>query len=239
MKKLNLILLAIVLSVAAQARPFSFSEPLWLSMLTHRTNSSNTTLGNGLLGYYDFVDGGTSSHAAMPTLSGVNADGWQIFFDGTNIVNVGGFSVNSSFTVSAWIFNNSVIYDCFPFGVDDGSGNYIALHYNLSGQIRENSPLGDSSQPSGAVNNGWHMWTLVCDTSSSTAQLYIDASLAISDITFTGTFNNLTLGGNYYGGGLRTTSCYINKVGVWNRALTQSEVSLLYNSYQGLTYSQF
>jgi hypothetical protein len=82
----------------------------------------------------------------------------------------------------------------------------------------------------------WYHIVGTVSSSTSTCRYYINGTL-ISEDTFTGLgfFSEIQLGA-YDARSLPTFNGQLDEVGIWNRALTGSEVAELYNGGIGLTY---
>ena len=145
--------------------------------------------------------------------------------------------------------NNGIEYD-FHIGtladVVQNPGHYGIL-------VRDNCcGTGNNSFASNCVDNSWHMLTIV-RLSNGTLKLYKDANLeVISGIGQNGTLafhpTYMTFGADYswiIGSQNGCMSCNSNQqqyysgllddIGIWNRALTQQEITNLYNSQSGIT----
>lgn len=86
------------------------------------------------------------------------------------------------------------------------------------------------------ANNAWHF--VVCTYDNINAKIYIDGALSATSSTGSGQMyyqaSDFVVaarsgGGNYYNGSL-------DEIGVWSRALTAAEVTILYNTGTGKTY---
>jgi len=152
---------------------------------------------------------------------------------------------NSDFTISTWFRTNQNdgIANDHPF-VYYGSFATINCSWVLrtwaNGTI-SGSIFNSSISPSGGVtisnnsytDNIWHQALFVRNTSSSIVSLYIDGQLVNSQ-NLVGIAN--IIGSNqaqlYFGWNPNTGSIFadIDDIGIWNRALTQQEITALYNA---------
>jgi len=211
-------------------------NPLWNDLLAYYT-ADNTP--NDALGTYN----GTLTNGATYG-TGIINQGFS--FDGVNdyatISPTFGASLTaptSAFTYSAWVYKTK---SGQGFIIQNGtvdmgaslyvqSGGYIGLYYN--GALQQTG----STISAGFVSlNTWHHLVAVYDGAGSVT-FYKNATNAgtksISWTDGTGTCNTYVGSysgiSNYFGG-------IIDEVGVWNRALSASEVTELYNSGAGLQY---
>lgn len=166
------------------------------------------------------------------------------------------FSADPGFTFSMWVY-----YDTLPSSSNmspigkwaSGDGGYgINLRHDGT-NYKANVTVYDSTTPtenlsgdvgtwSPSVTTWYHVvWTFT--ESSYTSEVFIDAS-SIGTYTHTGYSGTLNDSagdfhiGNYY----LSETAYgwngrIDQVGVWNRVLTGSEITELYNSGSGLSYA--
>jgi RHS repeat-associated protein len=184
-------------------------------------------------------------------------------FSGNNFFNIDdasqtGLDFSSDFSVSAWV-NFSVLLSngdnfqlinkwndtvsapkwSYMFNVKNNSGTYqlvFATYRGTSGSFT----LGDYSEvvknfPSLTTNTWYH---IVVTKSGTTVTFYINGSLLDSG---TLAFSNIAdsnadvrTGRGW--GGSTSANAKVDEVGMWNRALTASEVTQLYNSGSGLQY---
>jgi hypothetical protein len=131
-------------------------------------------------------------------------------------------------TISFW-FKSSKTGAQVPMHYGTPSGGELVLFYVASNTVIV-SPYGDGVSSSDTVNDGnWHH--ILFETSNQTWLLYIDGVLKDSQYRNTSTNGTtLTIGNGPDG----STEGQIDAVGIWNRALSDAEVSALYNSGNGL-----
>ena len=163
-------------------------------------------------------------------------------FDGIDdwilIENQEQFNFNNRFTINAWINTNTVLgtkkivtklQDCddsyilqltndqIDFQLAQGCGNWIS--YN---NIQEN------------LLNNWHVLTATFDIDSALVKLYFDGGLISEqarDSQVTSSSANLVFG-NFFNNDQYPDQLFfglIDDIGIWNRALTQEEISSLYS----------
>jgi len=188
---------------------------------------------------------GTAS-GAVHVASGCHSGGCYDFDGDDDYVDVGTFSVSGDeITLAAWVnFEGSVfpvdpriiskahgtdtIDHVFLLGLDDTSSTsaYYRFRFTAGGSVL-NYNAGSVSSPS-----GWHFVVGVYD--GSTAEIFVDGSSAGST-SKTGSLqtnsDSVYIGRNPVGNeeGYRPWEGKIDEVMVWDRALSPSEVSELYN----------
>ena len=218
---------------------------------------------NGLVGYWPFNgnandqsgngNNGTVNGATLTTDRLGNADSAYSFNgnSGITIPHSTSLIVGNSSTFSFWLKYNSLSNGfnlVFKKGIVGGcpdSGYYFAYDgipgpvfkcfgYGVPGNC---SGISDSS----SLDNQWHNIVVVYNLQNS--QIYFDGILQDGDANSNlsqaifNTVEPLIIG--YYNGPYSGTSWngLIDDFGIWNRALTQQEITTMYNSVEVPTYS--
>jgi len=220
-------------------------NPLWDGLLAYYTadNTPNDALGtyNGTL-----VNGATYGTGIIN--QGFSFDKVNDFIDlGDNFE----FDGSTPFSVSLWVKPTTVtgsqtLFSKIASNAPSYPGYQIQLlNNNIRFQIISDFNTGDYLTKKRSliiVANTWYHVVLTYDGSKDTSgvNLYINGSNGTynEDVnTLTNNISNNTLkacigsgNGSYYTGGI------IDEVGVWDRELTESEVTELYNSGSGLQY---
>jgi len=207
----------------------------------------SSTLTNGIVAYYNFEEAagdlldqvgsndGTITGTAYEQAGVVNY-GYVFDTDGNDLITMGDvadFDL-AQLSVSIWI---KTVYDYDIFN-NWASGNGWWIRMTSAGKLQwliGTSPYPDVYSNASLRDNAWHH--VVCTYDESIMKLYIDnvlqddtASSSVT-ITYTGTtsfIGDRTGGTNFEGS--------MDELGVWNRALTQAEVTELYNGGSGATY---
>jgi hypothetical protein len=232
---------------------FSFPGVCWIGLAIWYAALPGTTEA-GLIDYWNFNEsGGTVAHDSVGTLNGT-LSGDASFAPGAGISG-GAISLNMAtgdvvdmgnvlpmtsgdFSIEAWV-NTSVqneqmvILSKTVFGITTG----YALAVNTAGQaFFFDSAPSPSQYATGTsiVNDGqWHQIVDVYHA-GGTDQLYVDGVLESTVSAFAIGANSADfLIGGHGAGDVANYTGLIDEVGVYNSALTSSEVSALYNSYQG------
>jgi prepilin-type N-terminal cleavage/methylation domain-containing protein len=215
----------------------------------------------GLVGYWNF-DEGTGTTAYDSSGSGNNG-GWYGTtpyyvtgkvgpytgnFDGsTDYVDAGVSTVlnfgSGNFSMVAWIKTSqtpSVVGRIITKRAAGGDSSWYSLFINPSGYLQLET-TGGNGNSTVAVNNGqWHQ--IVAVKVGTAISYYVDGSAAgtttgAANITTT---SNLTIGDWIGAPGTQNFSGQIDDVRIYNRALSQSEISQLYTLGQSqVTYNRY
>jgi len=201
---------------------------------------------NGCLAYYKLDEtGGTyvksSTHiydgeyVNTPTLGAPGIIGTGITVDGTEYANCGVINVGNKLTISAWgkmndaASNRVLVGRCWTQDslVTLGGNWYFALNNQWINSTIEYD------------TTSWHHFVGTYDNTLATLNLkfYVDGIYKVGANYTSALANNAYewgIGSDVVGGGAWNGS--IDEVGIWNRALTANEVTLLYNSGKGLVY---
>jgi hypothetical protein len=204
---------------------------------------------NGLVAWYPF-NGNTndeSGNGNNGTILGTLATALDRFgnlnssynFTGTGCVKLPSLNL-PSFTLNAWVKNTGtdLAIICKHY-----SASYVNSSYLLFGDPNKNNlPTIYNTSPTSVVtttnsnlswsDNKWHMITGTLSASNLT--MYFDGILQtqISGGTSKATTFNTFIGAAYSSSGVITYQNFgfIDDVGFWNRALTQNEVTTLFNA---------
>jgi len=189
---------------------------------------------------------GTKSSVTTNTSGLING---SIFCDGSNSYvitpdpNMGG---QQSGTISLWMRRSvtdspDVIVEIgknlagvFGFGIDLDNG--VNIRHKVADKDSATAYFQNST--SGSYNDGsWHHLVHIQDGANSMAYLYIDGSLILNTTTDSALHPSLEdleiCDGAYL---TRRYKGEVDEFGLWNRSLSGSEVSELYNSGNGLQY---
>ena len=114
----------------------------------------------------------------------------------------------------------------FSLGNDSGS-NAVLIYANPSIDVTD-----------------WHMITCSYNQTSQTAKIYIDGSLIASDLSTESYYSSPAYQpylqfSRYHGGDPQGVDGNIDEIGLWRRALTDSEVTQVYNQQGTLDINEF
>ncbi len=234
-------------SIPAHTQLAQVSSPSsFFSFAYAQDQNSSGQLAQGLIGWWKFDEGSgttagdSSGNGNNGTLVNfpTNNSGWiggALSFDGVddyvNVPAVNSFSANAPMTISAW-FKPATINTggsvkcivCIPNQTYDAAGIGY-LNNNLSFAI------GTETYDTGGVNGGSivaNKWYFITGTFNGTVQkLYLNGAYVNQSLSATlNAFSSLKIGGN--GGGTRYFKGSLDDVRVYNRALSQDEITQLY-----------
>jgi uncharacterized protein (TIGR02145 family) len=211
---------------------------------------------NGLMGYWPFTGNandisgnshnGTVNGATLTADRNGNANSAYNFNNNDISISNPQFAAfgTGSFSCNVWIktttttCGNILRYDnCLTganWGLRIGPANDVAVG-KIQGLECPVSRIGNPVTSSLTYNdNNWHNFTYVRDVTAMKNLLYAEGIL-IAQTSFT-SINNITVSGNplLFGacGGYEKFIGKIDDIGIWNRALTQQEITALYLSGQ-------
>ena len=217
---------------------FSGTTGLVINSTTGEIDLSASTVASHTITYNTTSSGSsvcpnTSTQTVEIALAGI-ANNYSMSFDGSNDYidagNDSSLAISGDFTISLWI--NQTTTTAFSYLFDKGgAGSSI----NYRGGINSSNQVyfqinGNSLTSTGIITNGtWSHIVLV--KSGTSMNIYIDNNAetpATAPATaYTGTENleigRQTGGANYLAGS-------IDELGIWNTALTSSQVSEIYNA---------
>ena len=214
---------------------------------------------NGLVGYWPFsgnandVSGngnnGTNNGATLTTDRNGNANS-AFNFDGNNthidVPSNNSLQLSNNYTISGW-FNANVFFNT---NISDRSivskvqstgwyGGYEVMIGGLSNDITHVGNVGGNNFNVGSTGyniNTWYMFTATYN--GSIMNLYMNGVLVNSQPK-SGNLEtgNLPLRFGMRDGNFQYFNGKIDDIGIWNRALTQQEITTMYNSIEVPTYS--
>jgi len=215
-------------------------NPLWNDLLAYYT-ADNTP--NDALGTYNGTLTNGATYGTGIINNGFSLDGVNDYVDiGNNL----DFSGDTPFSFSCWVDSNSNNVDVFGKYTSSGIIKGYALSILSSGLLRfylqnNNSTDRIRVDSTTAITSGLKHITVTYDgsTDANGIKIYINGvsdTLSILTNGFTGGLSStvsFTIG---TGAGFGFFNGIIDEVGIWNRELTASEVTELYNSGSGLQY---
>ena len=183
----------------------------------------------------------TSTQTVEIAVAGI-ANNYSMNFDGTNdYIQTSGFTIGNNYSFSCWLKSNttSPINMCFL-----SSPNYYSLGYNGNFVIRLTSATqiqmfsynGTADSESSTVtipsiDTNWHHFALT--SNGTTTNIYWDGSQLTVTGNQTKSLDNISQGliiGDNITGNNNAFNGSIDEVGIWNTALTSTQVSEIYNA---------
>jgi hypothetical protein len=216
-------------------------------------------LSDNLVAYYKLDEtSGTTAYDALGNYNGTNNGatvnqsgkiGKAYSFDGTNDyvqigdadlfdINNNNFSINLWINPSSWTGTMGIVSKSVDIGSSKGWVLYRdSVSNKLEFRLNDGSMKKATFTSSSISSGSWKMISIVYSDTNGNVILYEDGSYVQTVSISAGdcrTTADITLGfadsWNAYFPGL------IDEVGMWNRALSSTEVGELYNSGYGLTY---
>ena len=213
---------------------------------------------NGLVGYWPFNgnandasgngNNGTVNGANLTSDRFGNANSSYNFNGLSNYISIPhnnnlNFPGNASFTFSTWIFtNNNTRKEMAVISKGAGNGDNSKDTYIFSiyenpkiGLELANYPIGRWTTSDGKINhNSWNHIPVTYDYLNNICKYYINGVLSgQKNYPFTpssnGDTNSLFIGKQGYNCNCNWMDGKIDDIGTWNRALTQTEITSLYN----------
>ncbi len=229
-----------------------------MSLLHHHSiikGAAASTLNNGIVSYWKLDDlagpaidsaNGNDGTVVGATQGVAGKIGMAYLFNGTgDHVNFGDLSLNGlgAITISVWVYPHTfgqlggrVFDDRITTGVIAfiGSGNKWSFFVNTAtGTFRQ-----ETTTNATVTYNEWHH--LASIYTGTDIKIYVDADDKPTITNSAGSGNlvnagdDLLMGDNHASN--RAYDGVIDEAGVWNRALTPTEITELYNGGAGLTY---
>ena len=202
-------------------------------------------LTTGIVGYWKF-DSNINDSVGSNNLTNYGATNGSTYgiinggylYDGTN--DYMEFASNpidglSAFTINVWAKTSNASDSMFIFSLgENAESSLIYFQYRGSTDFRFGTYIHDYDVSIDVRDGVWHMFTMTWD--GTNLKCYIDAVQKVSTTNNiqTSTANDFKLISKYGSGYF--VDGYIDEYGVWNRELSSTEVSDLYNSGSGLQY---
>jgi hypothetical protein len=220
---------------------------LGLTAATMAQNVPSYVPTNGLVGWWPF-DGNANDESGNGNNGNVNGatlsnDRFMInnkcYSFQNNSIEVPnnallGFNPNNSFTAGLWVYkdgNQSVMHLLGKRGAGSPYFNW-QFAYNTNIYFETGTGPGSTLGVNSLANLSSQNWTYIVGVyNNSTWNIYIDGVLSNTSmgIAYIDDLSNLTIGNS---GGFEPFYGKIDDLGIWNRALTQQEITALYNGCQ-------
>jgi hypothetical protein len=247
--------------VAVWGRALSTTEVTYL--YNSHTGQNYTSSPSGIAAYWSldstgFTDSSgngytlTSNNVVLnsPVTVGTGKVGGCAVFNGTNYLSSTSVpSTNlSEVTVSVWVKNDGSKIASYPDVVSLGqmnNGTRFEVLLNTDNPYKTLLSINNGAYLLGdntinILDGNWHHIVATGSSTASQAKLYIDGTLinTISISSLSINLNYTSIGDCIYAPGtINRFVGSVDEVGIWNRALTSTEVTSLYNSGSGQSYS--
>jgi hypothetical protein len=189
-------------------------------------NGNNGAPGSGVLittdrflssnAAYDFNGSGNISLTSLPTTG------------------------SQDFTISGWVkTNNTTVRKGIACWGQDNPWNSTYFYITADGYLKFDFAYnGGPQSPIFIADNNWHSVTITC--TSGLVQLYLDGIATGTALSMSPNISgsNKALGANIDNSGSNNFVGKLDDFGIWNRALTQQEITDLYNGCQLAVNSQ-
>ena len=219
---------------------FSGTTGLVINSTTGEIDLSASTIATHTITYDTTSSGSsvcpnTSTQTVEIALAGI-ANNYSMEFDGVNdYINVGTISsINSASacTISYWGKKASASGDDMAVGSLVSSTNGIWLQWYTDNNVYFSCRNGSTNTVSVVLSGdtNWHHFVGVYDGTNVT--IYIDGTQAATSTTSVPSSLSATAGNNFQIGALNSsffTSGNIDELGIWNTALTSTQVAEIYN----------
>jgi len=205
------------------------------SQIKNYTPSTSSSLLNGLLAFYNLSDTSDASGNGntLTNNGGVAFSNGKVgnaaTFDGTNYFTTD--IENTAKTVSAWVKTTSTE----SFNVIFENSNQ-QLQFVDTGELRVNGIEGEELAGSGVNDGNWHHCVFVLDESQN--YIYLDNQKFTLSTSYANAGSGLAYMGSS-GGIFDYWEGQLDALGVWGRALTDAEVTALYNAGHGIEHPFF
>jgi len=152
----------------------------------------------------------------------------SMWINSTSIATRQGILNKGTSVGSDYAYNLEILTSSFETNLmQEGAGGiYLTTRYNGT------TALG---------SNNWYHVVSVFNSTADTLSLYVNGSHVITDYISAGTRNANSVAGLQLGRRWNDVADYfhgmIDEVGIWNRSLSQTEITQLYNEGTGVTYS--
>ncbi len=204
------------------------------------SDTISNQLKNGLVAWYPFTGNANDSsgygnngtvYGATLTSDRFGNNNSAYNFNGSSYITLTNLPTSGSqnFSIAGWIKTNSssTRNGIICWGQDSPNAS-VYLFINNSGQLEFDLAYNAGpNSPINVINNAWHF---VCVTSTSgLIQLYLDGSPTGSAISMSPniTGGNKSIGQNITNTGVNNFIGTIDDIRIWNRAITQSEITYL------------
>jgi len=173
-----------------------------------------------------------------------NFNGASYIDSNVNLASILGGTASISFWIKTGISGSSIFWQAPGItGVESGSTNDVRYGWiDEVGKIHVDAGNGATAASANPINdNSWHHVVLTRNSVTGIVQIYVDNSAPVSATSESGNKTTpISTLGRIVGSVGASRGYFIgalDEIGIWNKVLTASEVSALYNGGNGLSYS--
>jgi len=188
----------------------------------------------------------------VPSQDGIILNSRGVYSNTSNYltnINVMSFDSEIAFSMSFWVYREAVVSSVnqriIAAGDTHNGGFGISVNLDDNNVIRVDTHrtgvgnLGGLIFSTGSFSNETWTYVVVNHFSDRSLELYINGVLDGSSVhssTAVSADNDITIGKRIWNNGLPLEDARVDEVGIWNRTLSASEISELYNNGTGLTF---
>ena len=199
---------------------------------------------NGLVGYWPFNgnandESGNGNNGLTGSGVALTTDRFLISNSAYDFNGSGNISLTSlptmgpqDFSISGWIkTNNLTLRKGIACWGQDSPWNSSYFYITDNGYLKFDFAYnGGPQSPIFVADNNWHSVLVTC--TSGLIQLYLDGAATGTALTMTPNISgsNKSIGANIDNSGSNNFIGVLDDIGIWNRALTQQEITNLYTS---------
>ena len=209
------------------------------------SQAPNYVPANGLVGWWPFNgnandesgngNNGTVNGATLTIdRNGVANNAYEFNSSSNNSISIGSFNLLNDFTINAWYKLNSIGGWQNIISKYGANGGY-ALLFDPNGVLYAHTNQGTASGDACTSNyientNIWHMATLIL--SQGVLKFFIDGidQGSCTSMNNSSPNSSITYFGRQSAGTSENVNGKLDDIGIWNRALTQQEITNLYTS---------
>ena len=226
MKKLIFYTCLLLISISASAQVPSYVPTNGLVGYWPFNGNANDESGNG--------NNGTVNGATLTTdRNGVANNAYEFNSSSNNSISIGSVNLLNDFTINAWYKLNSIGGWQNIISKYGANGGYALIFDNLGAlyaHTNQGTAPGDACSSNYIENtNIWHMATL--RLSQGVLKFFIDGieQGSCTSMNNSSPDSSITYFGRQSAGTSENLNGKLDDIGIWNRALTQAEVTALYN----------
>ena len=215
---------------------FSGTTGLVINSTTGEIDLSASTVASHTITYNTSTSGSsvcpnTSTFGVTIALAGLS-NVYSMAYDGANdYIETTAHPMDfttGDFTCSAWVNVANVSNHQGIFGIRDGSGTSLQFYIRNNNKLGSYNGSNDVFSTSTITNSVWNHVVLI--QRGGNKEFYINGNLDTTLVQANGSSSTATFKIGYTGYGGEYLNGSIDEVGIWNTALTSSQVAQIYNA---------